>query len=167
MLEAKPGRSNSAIGTTVPPPTPGAGIYPDLQVQSDRPLGNGSSAICDTQPAHEGGGGVPGFSPASFEPTPAIIDGLVDFACRFSSFVPSAPCTLGPDGNERTLTSLPSGSQQFCMIGTLNTKIPLGDTVLTARVVDKAGNPGPTTQIVLRRVPFPHRSKGSPPQGKK
>ena len=158
VLEARPGTSGVAVGISVPPPTPGAGVYPSLQIQAGMQLGNGSATICDTQTIAQGGGGVPGFHPPSIEPTPAIVDALVDFACRFEPFLPSIPCTLGGDGNDGTVTpglaSIP-GSRQFCMIATTTTSFAIGVTLLTARVRDNAGNVGPTQQIVVRRVTPP------------
>jgi hypothetical protein len=158
VLEAKPGTNGASVGTTVPPPTPGQSARPNLQVQSTSTLGNGSATICDTQRISAGGGGVPGFNPPSFDPTPAITDALVDFACRFDAHVPGVPCTLSGDGNDGTITpNLPGGSIQFCYRAELNTAFPLGDTVLTAQSQDASGahNLGPTVQIVVRRVTPP------------
>lgn len=136
----------------MPPPTPGLGIYPSLQILSNRDLGNGSTTICDTQPVAQGGGGVPGVSVADFAPDK--IDALVDFACRFDPKLPSEPCTLGPDGLEATITpNLPSSGRQFCAVVSRNLEFAVGDTVLTARVLDTSGRPGPVTEIVVRRSP--------------
>ena len=140
------------MGSNVPPPTPGAGIYPSLQILSNRNLGNGSIAICDTQPVAQGGGGVPGVSPPDFASDK--IDALVDFACRFEAKLPSEPCTLGPDGLDATITpNLPSSGRQFCAVVSRNLEFMAGDTVLTARVLDTNGRPGPVTEIVVRRSP--------------
>lgn len=140
------------MGTTVPSPTPGAGIYPSLQIMSDRNLYNGSPAICDTQPVAQGGGGVPGFATADFAADK--IDALVDMACRFDAKLPSEPCTLGRDGLEATITpNLPSAGRQFCAVVSRNIEFPSGDTVLTARVADTLGRTGPVVQIVVRRNP--------------
>ncbi|MCX8072009.1 MAG: hypothetical protein N3C12_06105 [Candidatus Binatia bacterium] len=152
VLEAKPGSGGGTVGTFVPSPTPGAGVYPSLQVLSSRSLGNGSPTICDTQPVAQGGGGVPGFLVPDFGVDKA--DALVDFACRFNAHLPSEPCTLGPDGLDGTITAnLPSGGRQFCAIVSANIAFPSGDTVLTARVADTAGRPGPVVEIVVRRQP--------------
>ena len=59
------------MGDSVPQPTPGGSLRPDFQIESDRNLGNGSAAICDTQAISQGGGGVPGVSPLDFGPSNA------------------------------------------------------------------------------------------------
>lgn len=152
VLEARPGSAGGTVGTFVPSPTPGQGLYPSLQILSSRNLGNGSTTICDTQPIAQGGGGVPGFSVADFAPDK--IDALVDFACRFDAKLPSEPCTLGPDGLDGTITpNLPSAGRQFCAVITRNLEFPVGDTLLSARVADTSNRIGPVTEIVIRRMP--------------
>ncbi|MBI3784658.1 MAG: hypothetical protein HY270_14795 [Deltaproteobacteria bacterium] len=158
VLEARPGTNGASVGTSVPPPTPGQGVRPDLQIQASSALGNGSATICDTQRIVDGGGGVPGFDPPDFSSLSSITDALIDFACRFDPHSPSVPCTLSGDGNDGTITAnLPIGSEQFCYRTEINTAFPYGDTVLTAQVRDSsaAHNIGPTAQIVIRRV-TPH-----------
>lgn len=152
MLEARPGSGGGTVGTFVPSPTPGAGIYPSLQILSSRNLGNGSVTICDTQPVNQGGGGIPGFGVHDFALDK--VDALVDFACRFEAKLPSEPCTLGPDGLDATITpNLPSSARQFCAVVTRNIEFPVGDVVLTARVADTLGRTGPVVEIVVRRNP--------------
>ena len=137
-----------------PPPAPNPVDRPDLQIISSNALGNGSAAVCDKQPIAQGGGGVPGMP--DFGPSQTVTDALNDFACRFEAHTPTIPCTLGPNGEDGTVTqpSLPSGSVQFCYIAQSNTNFPLGDTILTvqARDTTAAKNIGPTKQIVVRRV---------------
>ncbi|GBD26807.1 hypothetical protein HRbin30_02149 [bacterium HR30] len=152
VLEARPGSNGAAVGTFVPSPTPGAGVYPSLQILASQNLGNGSTTICDKQPVSQGGGGVPAMHPPDFALDK--VDALVDFACRFDAKLPSEPCTLGPDGLDATITpNLPSNGRQFCVVVTKNIEFAVGDTVLTARVADTSGRTGPTFEIVVRRIP--------------
>ncbi len=157
VAEVRPGNSGAAVGDSVPQPTPNGSTRPDFQLQSDRALGNGSTAICDAGPIAQGGGGVPGFSPTDFGPSNGVTNALIDFACRFESHSPVAdPCTLAADGNEGAISpGLPSTARQFCYVTTANTAFPSGDTVLTLQVRDKAvaQNIGPAVQIVVRRSP--------------
>ncbi len=152
VIEAKPGQSGGQVGTFVPDRIPGQPFRPDLQVQANRPLGDGSAAVCDSDP--QTGGGIPGFDPPDFGPQQVVTDALVDFACRYTPFNPGAPCTLNANGNESVLTQggLPSGSRQFCNIVSPLTGVPIGDTRLTLQVRDRNGNIGPQTAIILRRT---------------
>jgi hypothetical protein len=149
VVEARPGNNGAVPGGNVPPPTPGLGIYPSLQIVANRPLGNGSVQICDKQPMSQGGGGVPGFPTPDFGPDK--IDAMVDLACRFELNLPSDPCTLDGNGNPATISNLPSNGRQYCFPVTAKEAFSVGDTVLVARVADAAGNPGPPVAIVVRR----------------
>jgi hypothetical protein len=153
LVEAQPGGSGQKVGTSVPPPMPNSSQRPDLQIQSTRALGDGSTAICDTTPPFDGG--IPGFDPPGFDTRPGINDALIDFACRFTDVPTSEPCTLSSGGNPATVTAgLPGGSRQFCYIVTTTASFPSGvDTLLTVQVRDEGGNIGPQEQIIIRVAP--------------
>lgn len=152
VVEARPGLSGSQVGFSVPQPIPGQPNRPHLQLLSNRPLGNGSPAVCDTD--SQTGGGVPGFNQADFGPGQDVTNALIDLACRYSPFLPSSPCTLNQNGNQSVLTpgGLPSGSRQFCNIVSPLIGLPLGDTEVTVQVVDTSNNIGPRQRIIVRRT---------------
>jgi len=128
--------------------------FPDLQIQVDRPLGNGSSVVCDdpmTMP-----GGVPAISPPNFADTEANIAVVNDLACRFidgrgdtmARTSPQDSCVAFASGD---FAFVDSGSHaQFCGFINVPLAFPLGDTIVTARVRDVDGNFGPAAQIVVR-----------------
>jgi hypothetical protein len=121
---------------------------PDVQVVSDRPLGDGSAAVCDTSSPMLGG--VPGFNPPSFAETQAITDALHDFACRFDDHPTfNDACTLDELGNFDF--AKPLSEHQYCVpaIGT-ELQFPSGDTKLTARLRDTSCNIGNEVSIVIR-----------------
>lgn len=141
---------------------------PDLQIESNRPLGNGSKAVCDHGP---GGGGVPGIPTPSFDegdqtsfcgsPT-CITKALQDAACRFTIQQPSTACTRDPFGNPGVVNS--STSVQFCNVVDTIEQFQPGDTLLTVQLRDDPapsgpGGPpgqfGPTAQIIVRVLPTP------------
>lgn len=153
IVEAKPGPNGAAVGRSVPVPIAGQPNRPDLQILPNRNLGNGSAAVCDSQPVGAGGGGIPGFNPIDFGPSQAVTDALVDFACRFSVQSADSPCTLNSFGNPSVLTpgGLPSTGRQFCYLAEQNSAVPSGDTVVAVQLRDTQGNLGPRREIVLRR----------------
>lgn len=146
VVEASRGLSGALPGSSLQP----SASRPDLQIESTQPLGNGSAAVCDTGPASSGGGGVPGINPPSFLPSdPTITDALNDFACRFQAFTPAAPCTFTDASGDARLVNA-SAALQFCdSVGT-TAAFPPGESILSVKVRDVAGNLGPTAQIVVR-----------------
>jgi hypothetical protein len=153
VIEAKPGFSGATVGTFVP--VPGSASRPDMQVEATENLGNGSAAICDTQSAQDGGGGIPGIDPPDFGPGQPITNALQDFACRLSAFQPTTPCTLNRFGAFAVLTpgGITGGGRQFCHIIRTIEEFPVDTTILTAQATDMGGSIGPTKQIVVRRLP--------------
>jgi hypothetical protein len=152
VIEANPQPGGATVGTSVP--VPGSANRPDMQVESDRNLGDGSPEVCDTQGAPIGGG-VPGIDPVNFGPGQTITNALTDFACRLSAFQPSSPCTLNRNGGFAVLTpgGLSSSGRQFCHAVRTIEEFPVNDTVLTAQSRDIGGAIGPQKQIVVRRHP--------------
>jgi hypothetical protein len=127
---------------------PGFDGRPDLQIQSTRPMGDGSATVCDTgQPPV--GGGVPGIFPPTFNPaSPFVTGALMDFACRFESFDRSSPCTLVGPAQFGFID--PAAESQFCDIVAATAVFPPGESIVTARLRDALGNVGPSKQIVIR-----------------
>lgn len=157
VIEGAVGPSGNAVALSLD--SLNSDSRPDLWVIASRPLGNGSTAVCDTGSPSAGGGGIPAIDPPSFAPQSILIrDALADFACRFDSSVNAgAPCTIVDAGRDSRLVS-PNASAQFCDFVGSTAQFPPGDTVLTARLRDVLGNPGPTAQIVVRvATPTPLR----------
>jgi hypothetical protein len=126
---------------------------PDLQIQVTRPLGNGSTIVCDALPPDAGG--VPAINPPSFGDSQIITDRLNDLACRF------VDGKGNPEGRQCSegCVKFESGDQgcvdrktsiQFCTLVSRTIEFPPGDTLVTVRVLDALGNPGPPAQIVMR-----------------
>lgn len=149
VVEAQPGTNNRPVGEfAFSDEGP-----PDLQIQADRALGNGSTEVCDNMP--ELFGGVPGIDPPDFTYTEPIVAALNDFGCRFSN---GAGEPIGRDRNEGCIMfsdgtfgfANDEDTLQFCGTVTRPMRLAEGDTILTARVLDNNGIPGPERQIVVR-----------------
>lgn len=129
-------------------------VRPDLQIQSDRDLGNGSATICDVKgppPNEDPGGGVPGIDPPSFsEGSQLVADAMNDFGCRFSHRLGNEPCTISPFGNPRFLRD--DTQAQFCTDQVVGAywRFPRGDTLLTVRWRGANGGLSPERKIILR-----------------
>jgi len=166
VVEGRPGTSGSTIGqcnSSYDEFSPEA--RPDLQILSNRNLGAGNPAVCDgpVGPAtgfNCGGrppfilplGGIPAVDPPDFNaPTRAVADALNDFGCRMAYFTAAESCTQSEFRNFRYLRA-PQSTDQFCTSGVVSPEMlfPSGDTILTARLRDFAGNPGPQARIVVR-----------------
>jgi len=119
-------------------------------VQSTRDLGNGSLTVCDLGPVSQGGGGIPGITPTSFDPESfSITNALADFGCRFQQLNPSTPCTLTDASGEAKLVDS-RATVQFCNFVAATAAFQTGETILSARLRDIEGNVGQTVQIVVR-----------------
>ena len=148
VVEAKPGIGNYEPGrrlTSSSPESP-----PDLEVQFSRDLGNGSTAVCDKQRPNIGG--IPAIEPTSWKASQKVTDTLTDAACRFEIFIDSASsCTVNKRGDFSFIT--PDSMIQYCMVVAKAWEFPVGETTVTARVLDVEGNPGPVAQFRLHRLP--------------
>lgn len=129
---------------------------PDIQIQVDRNIGNGSPAVCDTSTAdpNDPPGGVPGIAPPSFNPgSQMITDALNDFGCRLSFNNALSPCTETASG----LSFVSSRSTaQFCSTAVVDfgfERFPDGDTLMTVRWRDQGGNLSPERRLIVRVVP--------------
>jgi hypothetical protein len=154
VIEGKPGSNTTEVGTAAYQAN--LTSFPDLQVEVSRSLGNGSPAVCDNSGASAGG--VPAVNPPSFTATPANISAVNDLGCRFENGSgdpvgrpPGEACIMFPSGDFGYMNS--KSTIQFCgFIGKV-LEFPSGDTVVTARLLDKGGNPGPPAQIVVHIGP--------------
>jgi len=153
VVEAKPGESELEVSRSVfayveNDPT----VRPDLEIESTRDLGNGSRDVCDRR--RPSIGGIPGINPPSFAETAKVSDAINDFSCRFETFIESeSSCTLAPNGDYAFLS--PDSTTQFCMIVAKAYGFPVGDTLLSVRLRDADGNPGPIKQMRIRRPQSP------------
>lgn len=152
VVEAKAGASRKAVGKSVYAPDDPTG-RPDLQIEVNRALGDGSSEVCDnTLPMV---GGIPAFDPPTFDASQAVSDALNDLGCRFvngtgapGSRGPNDACTTFSDGSFHFVNS--TSTTQYCaQIGRLFAFVS-GDTLVTVRVRDIGGNLGPPAQILVR-----------------
>lgn len=144
-VEGRAGSSGAMVGTTTIGTLPdNPSQRPDLQIESSNPLGDGSPTVCD--------GGVPGVSPPDFGPTQAVTNALNDLACNFATASLGAfACTQDQFGSS---SFLGVGTEvQFCLQVSRTLAFVTGDTVLTARLRDVAGNLGPAQQLILRVGP--------------
>jgi hypothetical protein len=147
VVEAKPGLAGHEVGRRVFAHVPNdPSVRPDLEIISNRPLGNGDPRVCDSRRPNIGG--IPAAQ--SFAETQAITDAINDFACRFETHNDNeSACTVNANGDFAFVN--PETTQQFCMAVARAWEFPVGDTILTVRVRDVKGNPGPPKQVRIRR----------------
>jgi hypothetical protein len=121
---------------------------PDIEVEVNRDLGDGSAEVCDSRRPHIGG--IPGIDPPSFAETKKVAAALNDMSCRFETFIESAgACTLNQYGDFSYIAK--DSVTQFCMVIARAWRFPYGDTLVSARLRDSKGEPGPVTHFILRR----------------
>jgi hypothetical protein len=148
FVEGRPGLSRLPVGTVrfnYDSRDPSA--QPDIQMVSSQDLGTATQAVCDG--AFPQRGGVPAIEPPRFDGESAVSDALNDLSCRFKLFAETDfACTQDRSGNY--VFSNNSSTMQFCTLVDDALTFPSGETVLTARLRDTAGNAGPQAQIVVR-----------------
>jgi hypothetical protein len=148
-IEAQPGAQGIPPGNRSLANNPAD--RPDIQLQVDRELGDGSTAVCDvvTMDPNTPAGGVPGISPPSYGPGQDITDAINDLGCRFDFRNSSSPCTLDEGGFSFVS---PDSTAQFCTVGTIDVfwRFHVGDTRMTARWRDQSGVLGPARSIIVR-----------------
>ena len=153
VVEGKPGISNLELGRRIfayDPEDPSQ--RPDVEIQANQPLGNGSTAVCDQRRPNIGG--IPAIDPPSFAETKEIAATLNDFSCRLQTFIQSSEsCTLDEYGDFSFLK--PDSTNQFCMVIARAWNFPQGDTLVSVRLRDNEGNPGPVSRFILRRTVRP------------
>jgi hypothetical protein len=155
VLEGRPGTSGGAVVACGTQDGSGGINFcfnsdrADVEVEADRPLGNGSTVVCDrTGP---GIGGVPGVNPTDFGPAQSITDAINDFACRFADFsIRTETCTFNELGNFSFVNRV--STRQFCTAPAIGAELafPRGDTRLTAQLRDGGGNIGNQKSIIIR-----------------
>ena len=147
VVEARTGSSGFAPGLATFRSAPRDPTRrPDIQMESNRALGDGSRAVCD--------GGVPAVNPPDFSTTQLVADALNDLGCHFAvATAPDWACTLDRFGN---YDFIGSGTEvQFCLTVSASLAFPLDDTLLTVQLRDTAGNIGLRQQMLLQIGPGP------------
>lgn len=149
VIEGRPGATNVAVGTV----TFRENGPPDLQILVSKPLGDGSTRVCDRLPP--GAGGVPAIDPPMFRDVPEVIDAMNDLGCRFLDGAgqprgrgKNDACVLKPDGGFDFVNA--TSTVQFCGFIDVATRFPPGEARVTVRLRDERGQTGPPAQIILR-----------------
>ncbi len=94
----------------------------------------------------------------SFAETQKVSDAINDFGCRFEIFNESeSACTLDAHGDFAFINK--DSTMQFCMMVARAYQFPVGETVLSVRVRDSEGNPGPVKQMRIVRPATPDKPK--------
>jgi hypothetical protein len=157
VVEVKPGEGGYEPGRSVFTHVPDdPKMRPDLEIQTSRDMGNGSREVCDRRRPNIGG--VPGINPPSFAETQRISDAINDFSCRFETFIESdGSCTLNKNGDYAFVSK--DTTTQFCMIVARAYIFPVGKTLVSVRVRDSEGNPGPVKQMWVKRPATPAKPK--------
>jgi len=154
IVEVRRGANGRLPGSLLEVPAPDRStIRPSLQIESNRPLGDGSEAVCDVAT----GGGVRPVPTPSFAEEQWITEALNDFACRFRGPINRREdgCAKSPNGEEGDFLGVGT-LFQFCFDAAGREAFPPGETLLTVRVLDTSGTPGPTAQIkVFVPTPIP------------
>lgn len=150
VVEGKPGISNIEVGRSIfkyDPNDPKS--RPDLEIEVNRPLGDGSADVCDARRPKIGG--IPAVDPPSFAETKQITAALNDFSCRFETFIESASsCTVERSGDFSFINPKES-KVQFCMVVARSWNFPEGETLVSVRLRDNEGNPGPVANFIVQR----------------
>jgi hypothetical protein len=156
VVEGQPGSDGRAVGSYAFNSDPAdPSVLPDLQVLLSRPLGDGSTTVCDK--ASPDIGGVPATPMLEFAPTQAVADAINDFGCRVDNGTGGSRARLSPlDACTTSNTGFgfafvdPKTTAQFCAPIALDWAFPVGDTVVVARLRDTSGALGMQREIVVR-----------------
>lgn len=151
IVEAAPGVSGRRVGERVFDQAPADPLdRPDIQVIVSRPLGDGSPVVCDNSGSESGG--VPAVEPFDFSQTQLATDVMAEMSCRIDGGARTRSgdaCTTGDEGFGFAFIN-PIATAQFCIEPARAWAFPVGDTLVAARVLDVAGNPGPVREMVVR-----------------
>lgn len=147
VVEGKPGVGNMEVARSIFRYDPNDPTQrPDLEIEVNRPLGDGSAAVCDASRPKIGG--IPAITPPSFAETPAVTQALNDLSCRFETFIESSgACTVLKTGDFSF--ARPDSSLQFCMVVARAWGFQKGQTLVSVRLRDVEGNPGPVSQFIV------------------
>lgn len=154
VIEARPGQGNRPVGqTTFNWQAGDPNVLPNLQIVVSRPLGNGSTKVCDDGSIPPPGG-VPAINPPVFGGTQASADAINDLGCRFNAR-PNSDLACTRNVFQEPAFVNPATRVQFCPALGIGAEIafPLGDTRVTARVTDTLGQPGLPQSIIIRVLP--------------
>lgn len=155
VIEARPGADGQPVALQAFAYDPNdPNVLPDLQMLLSRPLGNGSTAVCDK--ALPNRGGVPATSPLEFSIAQAAADAINDLGCRVNDGTGQSlgvgtsqdACTVFPDGQFHFVDAM--SSAQFCIPIAQPWSFPRGTTVVKARIRDMAGTVGAEREILVR-----------------
>jgi len=154
VVEGKPGISNMEVGRSIFRYDENDPSHrPDLEIQVDRPLGDGSVEVCDARRPKFGG--VPAINPPSFADTKEVARSLNDLSCRFETFIESnSSCTVEKTGDFSFLNPKES-KVQFCLVVARAWNFQDGETLVSVRLRDIEGNPGPVANFILQKKPNP------------
>jgi len=143
VVEGRPGPSGASVGSQSESPDPSNA--PDLQIITNRPLGDGVFGPCAKDPPSAGG-----VAPVmDFSSSQAVIDTLNNFGCRFED---GRGRTMGRGPDDHCLAGqgfvIPNSTIEFCTpVISPVLAFQTGDTVLSVRLRDVTGAVGPVTQI--------------------
>lgn len=163
VVEGKAGIGNIEVGRSIFRYDPNDPTQrPDLEIEVDRALGDGSATVCDARKPKIGG--IPAVNPLSFAETAKISSALNDFSCRFETFIESSgACTVKKTGD--FTFAKPDSTVQFCMVVARAWAFQDGQTKVSVRLRDVEGNPGPISHLIIDRrdaPPTPVRAAPSP-----
>jgi len=150
-VEVRNGVSNRPAGhTTFNSDLGDPNALPDFQILVSRPLGNGSTKVCDDGSIPPPGG-VPAVNPPMFGGSQDSANAINDLACRFDyRGTSSEACTRNVSQDAQFVVS--TSRAQFCTASGVGSEIafPIGDTRVTVRVRDNLGAPGPASSMIVR-----------------
>lgn len=155
IVEAAHGARGPQVGRSAYDSQGGA---PDMQMIVSRPLGNGSTEVCDYDrfdPSKTGG--IPATEPFEFSDESVVIDATNDFGCRVNDgtgepvardATPEEACTRGTNGLFGPVD--PESELQYCLPIASKWSFPVGDTIVGVRVRDERGALSEPEEIVIR-----------------
>ncbi len=164
VIEGRPGSSHPVGTSTL---AAGPSLFPDLQVQVDHPLGDGSPAVCDDLV-----GGVAAISTPSFADTQQNAAAINDFACRFVDGMQRKmgrtvddACTFSPVTGDFQFKFL-SSTVQFCAPIVPVIAFHAGDTLVSVRLRDTSGGVSAVSLFIIEVGPTPSPTPtATPPPG--
>ena len=155
IVEAEHGAGGPPVGRNAYDAQGGA---PDMEMIVSRPLGNGSTEVCDYDrfdPSKTGG--IPATEPFEFSDDPLVIDAANDFGCRVNDgtgqpvardATSEEACTIDTNGVFGPVD--PESELQYCLPIASKWAFPVGDTTVAARVRDERGALSEPEEIVVR-----------------
>ncbi len=166
VIEGRPGSSHP-VGTSTLAADPS--LFPDLQVQVDHPLGDGSPAVCDDLV-----GGVAAIPTPSFADTQQNAAAINDFSCRFVDGLHQKmgrtvddACTFSPVTGDPQFM-LASSTVQFCASIVPLIEFHAGDTLVSVRLRDTSGGVSAVSRFIVEAgspPPSPTPTATPPPGG--